>query len=75
MTAPEKNERPIADYYRLRITTPSNTEFRSKGKKRMFVFTLWRGISEFGLTQGINRAREDEFMILAWDSAQRTVLL
>ena len=64
---PEKKERPIAGYCRLRIPTPSNTEFRSEGTKRMFVFTLRRGTSDFGLTQGIKRAREDEFVILAWD--------
>ena len=54
-------------YCRLRILTLSNTEFRSKEKKGRFVFALRRGILDFGLIQGINRAREDEFVILAWD--------
>lgn len=30
----------------------------------MFVFTLRRGISDFGITQGINRVRDNAFVIL-----------
>ena len=59
----------MSDRRLMPIANPNSVQYRIslQGTKEMFVFSLRRGISDFGLTQGINRAREDEFVILAWE--------